>query len=204
MMRRGMVALWLFGLCAASWSQSDPGPAQDGIQAERLSIDKVRQQKTAELDAQEATCLSRFAVTDCQNQVGVLRRQMLSDLRRQESVLNAAERKQKGAEQLQREEVKAAENAQRQRDAEARAAKAELQDRQRAQADKQRSHQQRAQPVKSRAPDAKSGAVLEAETIEKNRQAFSDKQKALEKRRQERDQRLLDHGKGGQSLPLPP
>lgn len=201
MMRQWMVALWLCGLCAACWSQADPVPSEGWAQAERIRINSERQQKTAELDAEEAACLSRFAVTDCQNQVGVRRRQMLSELKRQEAVLNAAERKQRGVEQLQREEVKAAENVQRQRDAQLRTDKSLTEDRQKKQDDKQRSHQQRAQPVKSQAPAAKTGTVLDAETVEKNRQAYSEKQKALEKRRQERDQRLLDHGKGSQPLP---
>ena len=203
MMRRWWVVLWLAGLGTAVWSQGAPDVGGGG-QAERLRIDSMRQQKTAELDAEESACLSRFAVTDCQNEVGVRRRQMLSDLKRQEAVLNAADRKQRGVEQLQREELKAADNVQRQRDAQTRTEKSVLQDRQKTQDDKQRSHRQRAQPVKSQAAVAKTGAVLDAETIEKNRQAYSDKQKALEKRRQERDQRLLDHGKGSQPLPLPP
>lgn len=203
MMRRWWVALWLAGLGTAGWSQGVPDVVVGG-QAERLRIDSMRQQKTAELDAEESACLSRFAVTDCQNEVGVRRRQMLSDLKRQEAVLNAADRKQRGVEQLQREELKAADNVQRQRDAQTRTEKSVLDDRQKTQDDKQRSHRRQAQPVRSQAPVAKTGAVLDAETIEKNRQAYSEKQKALEKRRQERDQRMLDHGKGSQPLPLPP
>lgn len=203
MMLRWWVALLLACFGTAGWSQGAPDVVVGG-QAERLRIDSIRQQKTAELDAEESSCLSRFAVTDCQNQVGVRRRQMLSDLKRQEAVLNEAERKQRGVEQLQQEELKAAENVQRQRDAQVRSEKSVLEDRQKTQDDKQRSHRQRAQPVKSEAPAAKTGSVLDAETIEKNRQAYSDKQKALEKRRQERDQRLRDHGKGSQPLPLPP
>ncbi len=201
MMRRWMIALRLTGQSAVGWCQGDTGPAAGGAQTERVRIDSLRQQKTAEFDAEDIACLSRFAVTDCQSQVGVRRRQMISDLKRQETSLNAAERLQKGEEQLQRGTDKAVENVQRKLDAQATAEQNQLKDRQKAQDEKRRTHQQQAQPVRSESPAAKSGTVLDAQTIEKNREAYLEKQKALEKRRRERDQRLLDHGKGGPSLP---
>ncbi|MES2583895.1 MAG: hypothetical protein V4627_14330 [Pseudomonadota bacterium] len=203
MMRQWMVALCLWGLSVAVWSQGDPGLAAGGVQSERARIDSQRQQRTTELDAEDAACLSRFAVTDCQNQVGVRRRQMLSDLKRQETSLNAAERQQKGEEQLQRGTDKAVENVQRKLDAQTTAEKNLLVDRQKAQDDKHRAHKEQAQPMRNTAPTAKSGSVLDAQTIEKNREAYLEKQKALEKRRKERDQRVLDHGKGGPPLPVP-
>lgn len=204
MMRRCLVALWFASMSFAGWGQGDTGLMVSGNPAERARIESLRQQKTAELDAEDAACLSRFAVTDCQNQVGVRRRQMLSDLKRQEAVLNAAERKQRGTEQLERAELKAADNVQRQLEAQANTDKQALQTREQAQQDKQRAHQLRAQPARNQDPTAKSGTELDAKTVEKNREAFLEKQQALEKRRQERDQRLLDHGKGAAPLPLPP
>ncbi len=176
----------------------------EGAQTERARIEGLRQKKTVELDAEDAACLSRFAVADCQNRVSVQRRQMLSDLKRQETSLSAAERQQKGEEQLQRGTAKAEENVQRQLETQATAEKRRLEDRQKAQSDKQRVHREQAQPAGSKAGPSKSGSVMDAMTVAKNREAYLEKQKALEKRRQTRDQRLLDHGKGSAPLPLAP
>lgn len=204
MMRPCLFALWIASMSFAGWGQGDTGLLVPGNQAERARIESLRQQKTAELDAEDAACLSRFAVTDCQNQVGVRRRQMLSDLKRQEAVLNAAERKQRGAEQLERAELKAADNVQRRLEAQTNIDKQAVENREQAQEHKQRTHQLRAQPTRSQAPSANSGSAQDAKTVEKNREAFLEKQQALEKRRQERDQRVLEQSKGIRSLPLPP
>lgn len=204
MMRRWSVALWISSLSAAGWSQGGPGLLVSGTLTERVHIDSLRQQKTAELDAEEAACLTRFAVTGCINQVGVRRRQMLSELKRQETILNAAEREQRGLEQLQRADAKAADNVQHRLDAQVNTDKRALEDREKAQIDKQRTHKQQAQPAKSLAPIAKSGALPDAKTAEKNRETYLEKQRALEKRRQEREQRLLDQSNDVRPLPLPP
>ena len=199
-----VVALALAAACTLAWGQGGVGLPEGGIQAERARLESMRLQITTDLDAEAATCLSRFAVTDCQNAVGVRRRQLLEDVKRQENSLNATERQQKAAEQLLRDREKAADNAQRQRDARQNAERALQGDRQKAQEEKQRAHKEQARPAADKAASSKSGAVLDPQTVEKNRQAFLDKQKALEKRRQERAQRLVDHGKGAAPLPLPP
>ena len=186
-----------------AWSQGDLGQAGGAAQAERARIESLREKKTNELDAEDAACLSRFAVTDCQNRVGVRRRQMLFEFKAQEAVRNVAERRQKGEDQLKKQgQVKLGENRQWQLEAQAAAEKLGLEDRQQAQSDKQRAHQRQAQPMGSKLVIVKSGLGMDAKTVEKNREAYLEKQKALEKRRKERDQRLLDHGKGGPSLPL--
>lgn len=207
MTRKWLIGLWLSGACAMAWSHGDPGQAENSAQAaqtERARIDSLREKKTVELDAEDAACLSKFAVTDCQNQVGVRRRQMLSELKAQDAVLNDAERLQKGEDQLKQGQAKEVENRQRQLEAQATAEKLGLEDRQQSQSNKQRAHQQQAQTVRSRASAAKFGPVLDAQTIQKNRQAYLEKQKAFEKRRQERDQRVMDAGKGVPPLPLAP
>ena len=129
---------------------------------------------------------------------------MLSELKRQETILNAAEREQRGLEQLQRADAKAADNVQHRLDAQVNTDKRALEDREKAQIDKQRTHKQQAQPAKSLAPMAKSGALPDAKTAEKNRETYLEKQRALEKRRQEREQRLLDQSNDVRPLPLPP
>jgi len=201
---RLIVGLLLTGWSATVVAQvaSDLVPADAG--AQRARIDNIRQQRSAELDKEDAVCLTRFAATDCQNQVGVRRRQMLGDLKRQETSLNAVERQQRRAEQLLRTEQKAADSVQRQLEAKAAAEKNQSNDRQKTSDDKQRAHQQQAQPNGSNAPVAKSNRIPDAKVVQENREAYLEKQRALEERRQERDQRLLDHGKGAAPLPLRP
>ena len=204
MRRLQIAALLLVAIASAAWGQADTPdqPPPDGTGAERARIDAIRQQKTVELDAEDAACLSRFAVTDCQSKVGTRRRQMLADLKRQEARLNAIERRQKVAEQAQKMQDKAAEAAQRERDMLVGTEKTSEEERQKSLNEKVLSHQNQAKPGKG--PSTKSTSVLDAATVEKNRAAYQDKLKALEKRRRERDKRLQDHGAGGPPLPVNP
>lgn len=199
-----IAVLLLLALGSSAWCQGDAGQAPEGGEAERARIDAIRQQRTAELDAEDAACSSKFAVTDCQNKVGVRRRQMLADLKRQEAKLNAAQRQKKGLEQLQRAQNKASESAQHQLDVQANTEKSSEEERKKTLEEKVLNHQKQASPRSNKTPDAKSTSALDAPTVEKNRAAYLEKQKALEKRRQERDQRVLDHGTGGPPLPVAP
>ena len=201
---RWTLGLLLTGCTAFAVPQVAAEAVAFDTSAQRAIIDTIRQQKSVELDKEDASCLTRFAVTDCQNQVGVRRRQMLTDLKRQEASLNSAERKQKHAEQLLRNQQKAADSAPRQQEVQAAAEKNMAIDRQKNLDDKKNTHQSRVKPIGENVPVAKSNNMLDAETVEKNRAAFLEKQKMLEKRRQDRDQRLQDHGKGAGPLPLLP
>lgn len=191
-------------LCSAAWSQESSVSVMDTYDQELQRIGSLRQQRTVELDAEDAACLNRFAVTDCQNKVAVRRRQMLADLKRQESVVKDAQRQQKAAEQLQRSADKAAENARK---------AAELADgervdtqaeRQKAQDEKVLSHRQQAKKIEPRASAPKIASDLDAEAQARNRAAYQEKQQAAEKRRKDREQRLIDHGTGGPPLPVAP
>jgi hypothetical protein len=202
-----MKLAWIFALVGmvlgtSAWSQQDAAPGVDNMGAERQRIDNIRKQKTAELDAQEAACLTKFAVTDCQTKVSVRRREMLADLKRDEIRLNAAERLLKEAEQRKRSEDKAAERVQRQAEVQARTPSATQQERQQAQDEKVRNHQKPVLGGQGKASGPKVPSGLDADTMAKNREVYLEKQKEAEKRRQERDRRLLDHGPGG-SPPLP-
>lgn len=197
-----VLAAWL--LACPAWSQQDAPPNMVNPESERARIDHTRQQKTTELDAEESACLSKFAVTDCQNKVGARRRQLLSDLKRQEASLNALERRQKGLEQLQRGEEKAVDRAARQLELQTGPDHTSQSDRKKAQDEKILNHQQQAKPAASPPPAGKSTSVLDAKDVEVNREAYAEKQKALEKRRKERDQRLLDKGAGSPPLPTTP
>lgn len=204
-----MKTLWKFTLagmlCAASaWGQEDAAAQVSGVEQERQRIDSVRQQKTAELDAQEAACLSKFAVTDCQNKVSVRRRQMLADLKRQEARLNDLQRRQKAAEQVQRTQDKAKESAQRQAELQSAPPGETQADRQKMQDEKVWNHQQQAIQGQGKASGPKTASGPDAATAEKNRAAYLEKQKAAEKRRRDREQKLLDHAKDGPPLPVAP
>ena len=189
-------------LGTAAWSQQDAAPGVDSMGAGRQRIDSIRRQKTAELDAQDAACLSKFAVNDCQNKVSARRRAMLADLKRQESRLNAVERLQKEAEQRKRSEEKAADHAQREAELQAGPKSATQEERQQTLDEKVRNHPKPAARAEGQAPGPKAASGLDADTIAKNREAYLERQKAAEKRRQERDKRLQEHGTGG-SAPLP-
>nr|WP_295771241.1 hypothetical protein [Rhodoferax sp.] len=204
MIRLRIAALLLLAWSASAWGQGDVGqtPADGSAVAERVRIDAIRQQKSAELDAEDAACLSRFAVIDCQNKVGTRRRQMQADLKRQEVRLNETERRRTVAEQAQETQTKDAESAQRALDRQAGDEKTTVEERQKNLDAKVLNHQNQAKPGKSSTP--KSTSALDAATVEKNHTAYQDKLKALEKRRQERDKRLLEHGTGGPPLPVTP
>ena len=204
MMQRWTLGLLLTGCTAFAVAQVAAEPVAFDTGAQRAIIDTIRQQKSLELDKEDASCLTRFAVTDCQNQVGVRRRQMLTDLKQQEASLNSAERKQKHAEQLLLNQQKAADSVARQQEVNPAAAKDKAIDRQKNLDDKKSTHQSRAKPIGENVPVAKSSSILDAEIVEKNRAAYLEKQKMLEKRRQDRDQRLQDHGKGAEPLPTLP
>lgn len=191
-------------LACPAWSQPDASSSTGKLESERTRIDNTRQQVTAELDAEALACLSKFTVTDCQNKVSARRRQLLSDLKRQEAGLNALERRQKGLEQLQRGEEKAADRAARRQELQTGPNGTLQSDKKKAQEEKTLNHQQQANPVGSQPPSGKSTSALDPGEVEANREAYAEKQKALEKRRKDRDQRLLDKGAGSAPLPTAP
>jgi colicin import membrane protein len=185
----------LYGVASHAWSEDVTGDA-------RARIDAIRHQNTLELDAEDAACFSKFAVTDCQNKIVTRRRKMLAELKRQEGALNAVERRQKGLEQLQKSKNKAAENAQRELDTQAGTDKTTEADRQKTLDGKVLSHREQAKAETRKSKQPTSTSALDDATVQKNRAAYQDKMKELEKRREDRDKRMQEHGPS--SLPLPP
>lgn len=198
-----IAALLLVACVSAAWSQEKlDQTAPDDTVAERARIDGIRQRRTVELDAEESACLSKFAVTDCQSEVGKRRRRMLAELKRQNAKLNEIERLQKVVEQAQKSKDKAVEGAQRERAMHAGADNKTEEERQKDLNAKVLNHQNQAKP--GRTPSTKSTSALDAATVEKNRAAYHEKLEGLDKRRQERDKRLQEHGTGGPPLPVKP
>lgn len=88
------------------------------VEGERSRIQAERVRAEASYQAQETVCYARFAVTDCIRQARVHRREALETLRRQEVLLNDAERKRKVLAQI--EQIKEKSSAQRVEDEAAR------------------------------------------------------------------------------------
>ncbi len=191
--------LLVLGMVSA-WAQDVQIQGLDGAQ-ERARIARQRQAQTAELDAQERACANRFAVADCVNQVSARRRAMLSEFKRQEASLDDAERRQRGAEQLQRSEEKAQERAT--RDAERQVSGSSEAERRRLQQDKQIQH---AQPpmAGASANRAVKAPLQDAQAQQASRTDYARKQEAAAERRRARDKRLQERGAAPVPLPTPP
>ena len=100
--------LCLAGLLCSASVQSQIADGGLEVATERARIQAERQQIEQRFEDEEAGCFQKFAVTDCRDASRARRRVEMADLRRQEISLNDAERKRKGAEQLQRMEQSAA------------------------------------------------------------------------------------------------
>lgn len=77
------------------------------VAAEQARIHAERQQIEKRFADEEAACFQKFAVNGCRDASRARRRVDMADLRRQEIALNDAERKRKGAVQMQRMEQNA-------------------------------------------------------------------------------------------------
>ncbi len=88
------LALALALLAAASVHAQGDQAERERIKAERATLD-------ARFAAEEKACRARFAVTDCVQKAQRERNAALAELRRQERVLNDAERKRRAAERQQ-------------------------------------------------------------------------------------------------------
>jgi hypothetical protein len=171
---------------------------------QRRRIDAVRKEKLAELAELDAACLSRFAVTDCQNKVGVRRREMLAELKRQEAQLNEVDRLQKGTEQIRRSQNKASERAQRESEVQTIPKGETLEDRQKILDDKVLNHGKQEKQATPAAPVNKTASGLDARSMQNNREAYAEKQRAAEQRRLDREKRLLEKANGSAPLPRAP
>lgn len=203
LLSRAAMAVAVFS--TSSQGQVAVAPVINQYDQELLRIGAVRQQKTTELDAEEAACFDQFAVNDCQNKVAVKRRQLLAELKRQESAVKDAQRQIKATDQLERSADKAAQHARKAADLQSGDQQsASPENRQRAQDDKVNSHRQQAKKVEPRASTPKLASGLDAQTQAENRAVYQEKQQAAEKRRRDREQRLIDHGTGSPPLPVAP
>ncbi len=201
--RLAVVTLMVCAAAAMAESDDESVVAQ-GNELQRQRINAVRNQKLSEMAAQDAACLSRFAVNDCQNEVGRRRRDMLADLKRQEARIDEVDRQKKGVDQLQRSQDKATERAQNQSDVQANRLANTLEERQQAQHERAMKHKSQAKTPAPATPVNKLPSGLDAATMETNRAVFSEKQRAAEQRRLDRDKRLQEKASGSGALPRSP
>jgi colicin import membrane protein len=105
-MNKYWISLW----CALASTSVLAQVADGGLEvaAEHARINAERQRIEKRFADEETACFQKFAVNDCRDASRARRRADMADLRRQEISLNDAERKRKGAEQLQRMEQAAA------------------------------------------------------------------------------------------------
>lgn len=222
------------GLCCLlqampAWSQSPPVaaievPAPDSEAFARIEATRTRE--TATLDAQEAACYQRFAVSACVKDVQSRRRAMLAGLRQQEAVLHERQFAAQGAEQLRRTAQKVEERKQQDLELQASRPAQQRDTKLRAQQEKQAEHaQSQAQAEKAAVPStglagkplqtstsapvaaatapAASGLTPAEQAL--NRASFARKQADLEKKRRDIAKRLAEKGtKPAAPLPVPP
>lgn len=102
-------AICLIFLAPSAWAQlevnaEDTVTLQDRTERERIA--QTRASHEAMSAQQDAQCYARFAVNSCLIKIRAHRREVLSDLRRQEITLNDMRRKRRGADQLLRSDAK--------------------------------------------------------------------------------------------------
>src|SRR4051812_20478778 len=92
-MKRPLLLLAM--LSAALLAHAQDLAAQRTAEKARLGAERARIE--AAFAVQDKACYQKFAVTDCQNAARASRREALSGLRKQELVINEAERRERGA-----------------------------------------------------------------------------------------------------------
>lgn len=209
-MKKHTLSLLIAVMALPAWAQN----AATDVQAEHARIAAERRAVEERYSKEREGCYQKFAVEDCMSDSRRRRREQTEDLKRQEAVLNDAERKRRGAAELERLDQKvptpeSAANAEARRDksvesqkdreqrAAASAASREAAASQSAKnkkefADKQRRHaEDQAKAEQERAREAQERADYEA------------KQKKAEKDRADLDARNAKRTKP-RAAPLPP
>lgn len=199
----GLLALLPLG---AQAQQVDPS-LPSGASAERARIEADRAKAQALFEKDEANCYQRFAVNDCLREVRVRRRATLEELRRQEIVLNDADRKKRAAEQARRAGGKSSAPAA-QEDADKRAA-----GRQAVEERLERAGQKKARPDGNEPGQGVDGAQGRASAAGApsrtgravDKKALDEKQRKAQERKARRDKALAEKsGQPARHLPVPP
>ena len=100
--------LFLFccGLSLGEAMAQSPAQEKDNNALERSKIAAERARLEAGFLAEETVCKSRFAVNACLQEIRSRRNEAMADLRRQDILINEADRKARAADQIQKTEDK--------------------------------------------------------------------------------------------------
>src|SRR6476620_10558901 len=96
MTKHFLASLLLFSLSAVAWGADESKEAA----AERARIAAERARAETTFQAEQKACYSRFSVSGCIDDARDRRNALLGDLRRQEIVLNDAQRKARAADRI--------------------------------------------------------------------------------------------------------
>ncbi len=106
-MKLGLFLVGLSLLATAAPAQDDAMRNLEMREAQqRVWIAATRANYDTQFKAQEIACYQRFAVNDCLIDSRRTQREVMADLRRQEILINDAQRKRRGARQLLRADEK--------------------------------------------------------------------------------------------------
>ena len=198
--------LSLFCLCALGAAQAQLPAAYDPAfdARERSRIETERAAAVQRYGGEEADCYQRFAVNDCLREVRKRRRVVLEEIRRQEVILNDAQRAAVTAEQQSRIEQRQAERVdpveQARREETEKAREQRVQDAQQRQSD--RTPPQPATGVQTPKPPAGSDAAARRAEQQK---AYEERQRRAEERRREYERQQREQGtRNSRPLPVPP
>ena len=200
------LVLYLSLLLPAMALQAQPAPplGSEQVKAERARIEAARDREQARIEKEEAACYQRFAVNDCLREVHVRRREILEELRRQEIILDSADRQRQAQEQIRQIEEKAA----------ARTGDDALQKRNAARQDNEerarRTEEKQSSGATGKAgtpPQARASAPRDrsAQSRAEEKKAFEERQSKAQERRAQRDKALAEKtGQPRKTLPDPP
>ncbi|WP_342617433.1 hypothetical protein [Rhodoferax sp. GW822-FHT02A01] len=198
------IATWVLSVLLTQplWAQAVAPPQASDSQDALAQIEATRARENAAFDAQEAECYKHFIVNSCLKDVQSRRTAKLRDLKRQEISLHDAERKQQGAEALERIEQKTQEKADKDAQAELDSAGNTTQDRQQAQKDKQAEHAAKATNPGVAASGPRETTAPTAAQQAQNREAYANKLAEAAKKREAAAKRISE--KTGKPLPPRP
>lgn len=182
---------WLVGVAAALLLPAVPAQADEA--SERARIGRERAEAQARFEQRQRECAQRFAITPCVEEARAEHRQTMIQLRRQEGVLDEAQRKQRAAARLAAIEEKQRAEAQRSPVPRASQPVAPMQVR-----------PPRAPVSAPRAAAAPASAADAAQKEQRKRAQFEARQREAKAHREESQRRRAERAAAGKaSAPLP-
>jgi colicin import membrane protein len=205
-MKKLLLALNSLFLLVGVHAQSTVPSSPDQVAAERARIEAERTRLREGVAKDEAACYQRFAVNDCLRGVHTRARAPMEELRRQEILLNDAERQRQTQEQFKEIQEKAAARSQSDELQKREAARQQSEERAKRAEQKKAAASAPVKPVAPRQAAPVSSPGESAQSRAESKKAFEEKQRQAQARKAERDKALAE--KAGRPpakpLPLPP